>query len=61
MAARSKGKSGTSPPTRWLFGPVPDLMFGCGLGYLAADSCEGAYALAPFPPAYIAKFVAAPT
>ena len=35
MAARSKGKPGTSPPVRWLFGPVPDLLFGCGLAYLA--------------------------
>jgi tetratricopeptide (TPR) repeat protein len=26
--------AGTRAPARWLFGPVPDLMFGCGLAYL---------------------------
>jgi len=35
MPARSKGIARESRPPRWLFGPVPDLMFGCGLAYVA--------------------------
>ena len=29
------GVKGASRPSRWLFGPIPDLMFGCGLAYIA--------------------------
>ena len=34
MAARPKGATTASRPPRWLFGPVPDLLFGCGVAYL---------------------------
>ena len=33
MAARSKGVA-KAMPSRWLFGPIPDLMFGCGVAYM---------------------------
>ena len=35
MAARSGRVEGASRPARWLFGPIPDLLFGCGVAYLA--------------------------
>ena len=35
MPARSRRVEGASPPSRWLFGPIPDLIFGCGMAYLA--------------------------
>jgi hypothetical protein len=34
MAARPKGATTASRSPRWLFGPVPDLLFGCGAAYL---------------------------
>ncbi len=34
MAARPKGATTASRPPRWLFGPAPDLLFGCGVAYL---------------------------
>ena len=34
MAARTRGATTASNPSRWLFGPVPDLLFGCGVAYL---------------------------
>ncbi len=34
MAARSKGATTASRPPRWLFGPAPDLLFGCGVAYM---------------------------
>jgi len=35
MAARSGRVEGASLPSRWLFGSIPDLLFGCGVAYLA--------------------------
>jgi hypothetical protein len=35
MATQSREVTGASRPSRWLFGPVPDLLFGCGLAYMA--------------------------
>ncbi len=35
MATRSTGVKGASRPSRWLFGPIPDLLFGCGVAYMA--------------------------
>jgi len=34
MAAASSGTTATPPSAgRWLFGPLPDLLLGCGVGY----------------------------
>ncbi|MFI5215687.1 MAG: tetratricopeptide repeat protein [Candidatus Limnocylindria bacterium] len=34
MAARPRTLKEVSRPPRWLFGPIPDLLFGCGVAYL---------------------------